>query len=96
MVKIVKLEQADDGKHKWIAYFDDGKKTRFGASGFEDYTQHKDNERRSRYRIRHKKDLETGDPHRAGYLSYWILWGDSTSIKENVKAFNQRFAHVSS
>ena len=91
MVKIVKLEQADDGKYKWIAYFDDGRKTRFGADGMDDYTLTKDKEQRERYRERHRKDLETGDPHRAGFLSYYILWGDSTSISQNVKAFNKRF-----
>ena len=91
MVKIVKLEQADDGKHKWIAFFDDGRKTRFGSYNMDDYTLTKDKEQRERYRQRHKKDLETNDPHRAGYLSYYVLWGDSTSIRQNVKDFNKRF-----
>lgn len=92
MPRIVKLEEAGDGKHKWIAYFEDGRKTRFGAVGYEDYTQHKDKERRERYRSRHEKDLKTGDPYRAGFLSYYILWGDSTSIRANVKAYNRRFS----
>lgn len=91
MVKIVKLEQADDGKHKWIAHFDDGRKTKFGANGMDDFTITKDKEQRDRYRERHHKDLETGDAHRAGFLSYYILWGDSTSIAQNVRAFNKRF-----
>jgi hypothetical protein len=91
MVKIIRLEEADDGKYKWIAYFDDGTKTRFGAKGMDDYTITKDKEQRERYRARHKKDLETKDPKRAGYMSYYILWGDSTSIKENVKEYNKRF-----
>jgi len=91
MVKIVRLEQADDGKHKWIAHFDDGRKTRFGAVGMDDYTITKDKEQRERYRDRHRKDLETKDPHKAGYLSYYVLWGDSTSVEQNVRAFNKRF-----
>jgi hypothetical protein len=88
---LVRLEKANDGKYKWIAYFSDGSKTRFGAHGFEDYTQHKDSERRRLYRLRHAKDLKTNDPKRAGYLSYYILWGDSTNINENIKAYNKRF-----
>ena len=91
MPRIIRLVEARDGKHKWIAEFDSGKKTRFGSEPYEDYTQHKDKERRELYRLRHKKDLETGDPTRAGYLSYYILWGDSTSIQQNVKSFNKRF-----
>jgi hypothetical protein len=91
MPYISKLEQANDGKHKWIAHFKDGRMTRFGAVGMDDYTITKDEEQRKRYRARHKKDLDTNDPYRAGYLSYYILWGDSTSIKENVKEYNKRF-----
>jgi hypothetical protein len=91
MPYIVKLESANDGKHKWIAHFKDGRQTRFGAAGYEDYTQHNDKLRRASYRKRHAKDLETKDPYKAGYLSYYILWGDSTSIKENVKDYNKRF-----
>lgn len=92
MVRIVRLEESEDGKHKWIAHFEDGRKTRFGSYGMEDYTITKDKEQRDRYRTRHAKDLKTNDPHRAGYLSYYILWGDSTSISANVKKFNSLFS----
>ena len=57
----------------------------------EDYTTHKDKERRSRYRARHKKDLKTKDYTRAGYLSYYILWGDKTNFKEAVKDYKKKF-----
>ena len=67
------------------------KKVNFGQKGYDDYTIKKDKEQRSRYRKRHAKDLKTGDPTRAGYLSYYLLWGDSTSLKENIKAYKKRF-----
>lgn len=66
------------------------KTTHFGAAGMDDYTITKDKERRRLYRERHKKDLK-GDPTRAGYLSYYILWGDSTSKRANIAAFKRRF-----
>jgi len=87
----MKLVRANDGKHKWIAEFKDGTHTRFGAVGMDDYTITHDKEQRDRYRTRHKKDLETNDPKRAGFLSYYILWGDSTSILANQRAFERRF-----
>ena len=87
------LERANDGKHKWKAIFKDGKTTKFGAEGADDYTLTGDKERRAAYKIRHAKDLETRDPKRAGYLSYYILWGDSTSIAANLTAYKRRF-HV--
>ena len=93
MVKIVKLERATDGKHKWIAYFDNGKKTKFGQYGAEDYTIHKDTKRRELYRARHKKDLNTNDPMRPGFLSWYILWNMPT-IEASVKDYNKIFADV--
>jgi hypothetical protein len=88
----MKLKRANDGKHKWIAEFKDGTHTRFGAVGMDDYTITHDKEQRERYRTRHKKDLETQDPKRAGYLSYYILWGNSTSVLANTRAYEHRFS----
>ena len=87
----MKLIRANDGKHKYIAEFKDGKRTAFGLAGADDYTLTHSKEQRDRYRTRHKKDLETNDPKRAGFLSYYILWGDSTSVLANKKAYENRF-----
>jgi len=80
---------------KLMAIFtEDGKKkktTHFGSKGMDDYTITKDKEQRDRYRTRHKKDLDTKDPTRAGYLSYYILWGDSTSRQKNIADYKKRF-----
>ena len=62
-----------EGK-KLRATFADGTVTDFGATGYSDYTKHKDKERRDAYIARHKKDLDTDDPTRAGYLSMFVLW----------------------
>ena len=94
MVKlVVSNSNKKDKKLKAVFTYDDGKTktTHFGAKGMSDYTIHKDKERRARYRKRHKKDLNTGDYTRAGYLSYYILWGDSTSRKVNIKDYKRRF-----
>ena len=88
---LVRLEPARDGRHKWIAHFADGRKTRFGSVPYQDYTQHKDEERRRLFRARHAKDLKTNDPYRAGFLSRFILWGDNTDIDRNVRDYNKRF-----
>jgi hypothetical protein len=67
------------------------KTVHFGAKNMDDYTKTKDKEQRARYRSRHKKDLQTKDPTRAGYLSWYILWGDSTSRRENIASYKRRF-----
>ena len=93
MTKLQIFKSDREGK-KFKAVFtkDDGKtKTvHFGSSMHQDFTQHKNLERRRLYRQRHEKDLK-GDPMRAGYLSYYILWGDSTNLKINIKSFKIKF-----
>ena len=90
------IEKATAKNKKWKAIFydDQGKKiktTQFGDDRYEDYTQHKDKERRSKYLTRHKKDLEKGDYKSAGYLSYYILWGASTNLNTNIKQYKKMF-----
>lgn len=95
-MKLLHIHPANDGKHKFIATFltDKGrnKSTKFGAKGMDDYTLTKNKEQRELYRQRHAKDLNTGDPTRAGFLSYHILWGDSTSMQTNINAYKKRFS----
>ena len=50
-----------------------------------------DKKARSAFRARHKKDLKTNDYTRAGYLSYYILWGDKTNLKDAIKDYKKRF-----
>jgi len=94
--KLEKVEDAKNPKKKLQAIFinkNTGKKktVQFGASGMDDYTLTKDKAQREAYRKRHAKDLKTKDPLRAGYLSYYILWGDSVSRKKNIKSYKEKF-----
>ena len=89
------IKKSDKSGKKYMAIFtkDNGrsKTTYFGQSGAPDYTLTGDKERRRLYRQRHRKDLTTNDYTRAGYLSYYILWGNSTSIKQNIRDYKKRF-----
>jgi len=93
LLRVTKLPPSS--KQKYVAEFkkDNGKikKTRFGATGYGDYTLTGDKVKRASYRSRHKKDLRTGDPTRAGYLSYFLLWGDSTSLTSNIRSYKKKF-----
>jgi hypothetical protein len=70
-----------------------GKKIYFGATGYSDYTIHKDKERMNRYTNRHKSRenwTKTGI-NTAGFWSKWILWNKPnllSSIKDTEKKFN--------
>ena len=92
-MKLLSITQSPKPGKKWRATFNnDGrqKHTDFGAAGMQDYTQHGDSERAQRYRNRHQKDLDTNDPTRAGYLSYYVLWA-SHHFDQNVRAYKRRF-----
>jgi len=92
----VTITDSTNPKKKLMAIFtdDDGKKiktTHFGQAGADDYTITNDKEQRTRYRIRHKKDLDTKDFKRAGFLSMGLLWGENTSLKKNIEDYKQKF-----
>ena len=82
--KLMAKFTADNGRIKTV---------HFGSSGMDDFTKTKDKEQRKRYRQRHKADLLTKDPTRAGYLSFYLLWGPSTSLKENIRTYKKRFGY---
>ena len=94
-MKLLSVKPSTKADKKYMATFqnDNGrtKTTHFGASGMDDYTKTHDKAQRERYRTRHKKDLETADPSRAGLLSYYLLWGESTSLQTNLAAYKKRF-----
>jgi len=90
----VSIKPSTKPNKKLMAVFtrDNGrtKTTHFGASGMDDYTITKDKAQRDRYRNRHKKD-NINNPESAGSLSWHILWGNSTSRKENIKSYKNKF-----
>jgi hypothetical protein len=88
---MVQFYEANDGKHKLIAVFDDGKQIPFGAFGYDDYTQTGDKRQKRNYLARHRKREDWTNPQTAGALSRWILWNKPNlhdSIKDYVKRFN--------
>jgi len=88
--KLVKVVKSKKPTKKYDAHFQSGKVTSFGAKGMDDFTKSKNVEQKNRYRKRHKKDLKTGDPRRAGYLSYEILWSKPT-LREGIKEYKRKY-----
>jgi hypothetical protein len=93
--KLISIKPSSKSGKKLMATFKNKKTgrdstTHFGASGYDDYTIKKDKEQRSRYRKRHSGD-NLSNPRSAGALSYYILWGNSTSKRENIASYKRRF-----
>ena len=91
-MKLLSIQNAQDGIHKLVATFDTGKKTKFGAAGYTDYLKSKDPVRRDRYLERHGRGREDwSNPTSAGALSRYLLWGDATVLATNIRAYKHKF-----
>jgi len=95
-MKLLDIKPSDKAEKKFMATFqsDTGRKktTHFGQKGADDYTLTHDTAQRERYRTRHEKDLATNDPSKAGFLSYYLLWGSSTILATNIAAYKRKFS----
>ena len=98
-LRLIKIVKAHDGKHKYAAVFRvegaEGKHhekvVKFGAVGYDDFTKHKNMERRRRYIERHGRGREHwSSPDTPGALSRWVLW-NKPSLRESIKDFKRRF-----
>ena len=83
------LKKSTNSDKKYDAYVE-GKKVSFGARGFSDFTQHKDEERKQRYIDRHRKNENWNDLKTAGAWSKGILWNKPT-IRESIASMEKKF-----
>lgn len=94
-LKLTKIVKSHNPEKKWDAVFlVDGSHTKtvsFGARGYQDYTQHKDPERKHLYLERHGRGREQwSKPDTAGSLARWVLW-NKPSFRSAVGDFKRRF-----
>jgi len=90
----VVIKKSSKPEKKLMAVFtlENGKTrtTHFGANGMSDYTKHKDDERKTRYLSRHRKNENWSAPMTAGSLSRWILWNKPTRAA-SISDYKRRF-----
>lgn len=67
------------------------KKVSFGGKGYQNYTNHKDKDRRDRFRARHKND-NYDDITKPSAFSWHVLWGKSTNKYENLRSMLKKFS----
>jgi hypothetical protein len=94
-MKLLRVIHAKNPAKKWRAEFSDGKNVEFGSSNYTDYTLSKgtaeDKAQRDRYRARHKVDLLVDNPVTPAFLSWYLLWGESTSLAKNIATYKKAF-----
>jgi len=93
-MKLLSIRPSKKADKKYDAVFETGKNrtktVSFGAAGMEDFTIHKDEERKKRYLERHKARESWNKPDTAGALSRWILWHKPT-LEASIRDYKQRF-----
>jgi hypothetical protein len=90
--QVVYLQKSSRAAKKYMVTIEN-KTIHFGASGYSDYTKHKDKERKSRYEARHKsnENWRKSGIKTAGFWAKWILWNKpslSGSITNTSNKFN--------
>ena len=85
--------KSDKPNKKYYIITNDNKTVYFGASGYSDFTIHKDEARKQRYLNRHRnnENWTKSGINTAGWWSRWILWHlptISASYQDIKKRFN--------
>ena len=91
-INLISIKKSNKTGKKLMATFETNgrrKVIHFGSAGMSDYTKHKDKKRKLRYIKRHSKDLGTGNPSRAGYLSMFVLW-NKISLQASIRDYRRR------
>jgi hypothetical protein len=101
-MKLLSIKPSERPTKKYVATFctcegptkccdKDRKKVNFGAKGSSTYLDHKDEAKRKAYIARHRVNENFNNPLTAGALSFHLLWGPTTSLRENITLFKKKF-----
>ena len=93
MIDVV-IWNANNPKKKYEAVFNSHTIIPFGAAGYEDFTTHRDEQRRKNYIKRHGgEDWTRGNIMSPARLSRYILW-EKPTLREAVKHANDMYKDV--
>lgn len=98
MTKFKRLAKSDKPDKKYMVVLETAagreKTIHFGDASMKDYTLFSSEERaarKQRYLARHRAREDWSDPETPGFWSRHILWGDTPSIKTNLRLTLQRY-----
>lgn len=95
MLKLISIKNYEGfGVSRYTATFDNKGKIKivhFGDSRFDNYTIHKDDDRKRLYLLRHFHNENWNNPITKGSLSRFILWNKPT-LEESINDFKKRFS----
>ena len=92
---IVEISKSSKTKYKYDAVIDGKKTVSFGDSKYQDFTTHKDPDRKQRYINRHKTNEKWGKDgvDTAGFMSKNLLWNKPT-LQASVADLNNKYKNI--
>lgn len=101
-MKLLSIKPSERATKKYVATFcmcdgetkccdKERKRVHFGYAGSKTFLDHKDDKKKDAYIARHKVNENWNDPLSAGSLSFHLLWGKTTNLRENIALFKKRF-----
>ena len=85
----VELAKSNRKGKKYMAKVQ-GKTVHFGATGYQDFTQHQDSKRKERYIKRHRANENWNDTSSAGFWARHLLWSEP-SLAQAIRKTEQKF-----
>ena len=83
------LQKSNRKNKKFVIIMDDNMKHHFGQSGYEDYTIHKDIERKNRY-LKRSSNQPQDNIHSPAFWALNLLWNKPT-LEQSIKDVEKRF-----
>ena len=79
-----------------MAAIDDGPTVHFGATGYQDFTSHGDEDRKAAYLLRHesRENWTLKGVRSAGFWARWLLW-NKPSLRASAADVRRRFTNLS-
>ena len=92
---IVEISKSSKNNKTYDARIDGKKTVSFGDSKYQDYTTHKDNDRKQRYIDRHRTNEKWGNDgvDTAGFMSKMLLWNKPT-LQASVADLNNKYKNI--
>ena len=85
------LKPSSKKDKRYDAVFPDGTKVSFGSKGAKTFVDSASDQTKRAWLSRHKVRENWNNPKTAGSLSKHILWGNSKSVRENLKSYKKKF-----
>ena len=87
---IVQLFKSDKKDKRFKIILGDGSVVHFGDQRYQNYTMHRDSDRKRLYIIRHQKNEDWDDIKTPAFWSRWLLWNLPT-LSQSIRDVEQRF-----